>query len=525
MILCLNFCVQASSAINDNVEVWLERLDSSLALRPAYEKEHVRNINALKTLMLNSASLQTQYEICRQIYLAYQSFQADSALVYAEKGLAIAKRMKSESRTTLSKADIAYAYFFIGEFLDTYRILNGLRGNELPKNMKTEFYKTTYKLWSEITSISSKETQKEYFQRRNSCVDTLLILLPKNSGERWLLSAEIAEWKGKYKIALKYCLNATKDTTIDKHTLAKIYACASTCYFNLGDKDNSLISLIRSSIYDNESSTYELTALYITAQRINEFDSKRANNYLNQAISMLLAYNGKFRFMNIGGLMSQIYQDRINVIESRRKLLDTVVILALATIAMAGVAIYIIRRKNKRLSKARKQLEEKIELLDKTNTKLAESNNIKETYLGQVFYDNVEYMEKLKHVFNKIGRLLVVKKYDEIDEAISQKELDKERKGMYHNFDKTFLSLFPNFVDSYNALFAEEDRRFPDNESSLTNEMRIFALIRLGVKESERIALFLGYSVHTINTYKTRVKNRSLVPNDEFEDRIMEIKG
>ena len=58
---------------------------------------------------------------------------------------------------------------------------------------------------------------------------------------------------------------------------------------------------------------------------------------------------------------------------------------------------------------------------------------------------------------------------------------------------------------------------------ALSNEMRIFALIRLGITDSERIALFLNYSVNTINTYKTRVKNKSLVNNDEFEQRIMAI--
>ena len=88
---------------------------------------------------------------------------------------------------------------------------------------------------------------------------------------------------------------------------------------------------------------------------------------------------------------------------------------------------------------------------------------------------------------------------------------------------KTFLKLFPDFVERYNALFEEKDRKLPDNDQSLTSEMRIFALIRLGINDSERIAKFLDYSVHTVNTYKTRIKNRSTVDNEQFEHLIMEI--
>ena len=94
---------------------------------------------------------------------------------------------------------------------------------------------------------------------------------------------------------------------------------------------------------------------------------------------------------------------------------------------------------------------------------------------------------------------------------------------MYASFDETFLKLFPGFITSYNNLFPVEERTRGDHEKSLSSEMRIFALIRLGICEPERIAKFLNYSVHTINTYKTRVKNKSLVPNELFEPKIMEI--
>jgi DNA-binding CsgD family transcriptional regulator len=96
---------------------------------------------------------------------------------------------------------------------------------------------------------------------------------------------------------------------------------------------------------------------------------------------------------------------------------------------------------------------------------------------------------------------------------------------MYVSFDETFLKLFPTFISSYNNLFQPNDRTHSDTGKTLTAEMRIFALIRLGIFESERIAKFLNYSVNTINTYKTKVKNKSIIPNEQFEQKIMEIKS
>ena len=107
--------------------------------------------------------------------------------------------------------------------------------------------------------------------------------------------------------------------------------------------------------------------------------------------------------------------------------------------------------------------------------------------------------------------------------TVKQSTLNEERENMYAAFDDTFLNLFPNFVERYNELFDEKDRKVPTRERSLTSEMRIFALIRLGISDSERIARFLDYSVHTVNTYKTRIKNRSIVENDQFDRLIMEI--
>ena len=103
--------------------------------------------------------------------------------------------------------------------------------------------------------------------------------------------------------------------------------------------------------------------------------------------------------------------------------------------------------------------------------------------------------------------------------------LKKEREALYLSFDKIFLRLFPNFIPEFNAYFREEDKIIPKDKDSLNIELRIFALIRLGIHDHDQIARILEYSVNTIYTYKTRVKNRSVLPNEEFESKIMAIKA
>ena len=157
------------------------------------------------------------------------------------------------------------------------------------------------------------------------------------------------------------------------------------------------------------------------------------------------------------------------------------------------------------------------------NRLLKEDDKIKNASIGRTFYTNAEYIAKLEKLFLTIDRKLTARQYDDLRSMTKLSTLNAERENMYEAFDQTFLKLFPNFVERYNLLFEEKDRKLPPNDHSLTSEMRIFALIRLGITDSERIAKFLDYSVHTVNTYKTRIKNRSTAENEQFEKLIMEI--
>lgn len=164
-------------------------------------------------------------------------------------------------------------------------------------------------------------------------------------------------------------------------------------------------------------------------------------------------------------------------------------------------------------------------LLQQVNDHLMEANKIKEEYIGYYFNINSEYLVKIQAFKQAVENKLMTKKYDDIRYVVNSINLKKEREDLYISFDKVFLKLFPDFVTTFNSYFKEEDRIVLKEGQLLNTELRIFALIRMGIHDSEKIAKILDYSIHTIYNYKARIKSKSILPNDEFESKIMEVRA
>ena len=96
---------------------------------------------------------------------------------------------------------------------------------------------------------------------------------------------------------------------------------------------------------------------------------------------------------------------------------------------------------------------------------------------------------------------------------------------MFNTFDQVFIKIFPNFVEEVNKLFIKENQIWPKENEVLTTDLRIFALMRMGITDTETIAKILEYSEKTIYVYKMRIKAKALIHGDEFDQRVMAIKA
>jgi hypothetical protein len=186
-------------------------------------------------------------------------------------------------------------------------------------------------------------------------------------------------------------------------------------------------------------------------------------------------------------------------------------------------AIVIFRQVNK-LKVAQQIITEANKQLQIVNNKLIEADKIKEEYIGYFFNVNSDFFAKIERFKKSVDQKISDRKFEEIKFLVNNINLKQEKEEILKNFDKVFLKLFPDFVSEFNALFKKEDQiKLKDNEL-LSTDLRIFALIRMGIHDNEKIARILEYSVNTVYTYKTKIKNKSIVPNEEFEHRIMDIK-
>ena len=163
--------------------------------------------------------------------------------------------------------------------------------------------------------------------------------------------------------------------------------------------------------------------------------------------------------------------------------------------------------------------------LQTTNLDLSESNQIKEEYIARFVKLCSTYIDKLDAYRRMVNKKITAGEIKELQKITrSQEALDKELGELYANFDSAFLHIFPDFVSKFNILLAEDEQIILKRDELLNTELRIFALIRLGIVDSSQIAEFLRYSVNTIYNYRSKVKNKARGSRDDFEEEVKRIR-
>lgn len=519
-------CTQLHAApLPDEVGTWLEKLDQSLDKKSAYENIKHQRIAGLQTLLTTSSNIETKYDASMQLFEEYKSYQCDSALHYAHRCLHLATRLNVPAYIIASKCNVAFCQISSGTMFEAYKQLDSIHPADVTPDVKNLYYSVWAKFWRENADlVKGKPYYNDYNEKSNRYLDSLLLITQAQSADWWAYKGTILARQGKSKASIKAFNLALKDKNTNPHKKAMWMAELAWSYRSVGDDTNSLISFIKSAIYDNETSTREITALYLVAKTIYKMkETDRAEKYVRIALDNITSYNTRQRQIEIGEIIPIIERDRYATLSHERNWLLTTTILTITLIIWGVFGFVHIRRQNNKLRSAQTIIKGQLNQLSKANSQLQEANKIKTEYIGRSLYTNSEFIDRIAHIFRKIDKCIILKEYESLKQIVGQSSLNKERDNIYKVFDEAFLKLYPDYIEKYNLLFEEKDRKVPTLKNTLTSEMRIFALIRLGVNDSERIARFLDYSIHTVNTYKTRIKNRSIVENDTFEAKIMEI--
>jgi hypothetical protein len=343
----------------------------------------------------------------------------------------------------------------------------------------------------------------------------------------------------KYDEALKLLISYYPTIKNDLHTKAIIAYGISSAY--LGKKDRILEKqwLAVSAIFDIQSANKE----YISLRRLafllyEDGDVDRAYKYIRRSLEDALFCNARLRTYEISQMLPIIDKAYQNQTEARQKQLVTSLVSISILSLFLLIAILLVYRQMRKLSVARKELSianEQLnnlnhelsltnDQLNSTNATLVEANLIKEEYIGRYMDQCSLYIDKLDGYRRLLNKTAAAGKIQDLLTAIKSKQfIDDELEFFYTNFDSTFLQLFPTFVEEFNNLLVDnEDTQLKQGEL-LNTELRIFALIRLGIKDSVKISHFLRYSLSTIYNYRTKLRNKALGPRNEFEEKVMQI--
>ncbi len=500
----------------------LKELDEVLDRKEEYEQNKLQRIELLKSRLEGKTGAEL-YGIYHKIYLEYDLYNFDSAYMYMGKMRDIAIAAGDRGRELDCDINLAYCCVSAGLFFEANEILDDAERASLDEPSWVKIYSVYAKLYFDMArSIMTEPHFSEYNQRSIAYSEEIIRLCGGAENPDMLPHlANIYRCRQDYRAAADAITRYMESRQLNERSLTLCAGGLGEFSLMLGDTTNAIGYLCFTSIADTKAVTKETPGLSLLAGVVyKQGDVERAFKYAKIALDDANSYNARHRKMEVGNILPIIDASRYDLIERQKNIFLMNTILLSVLLLVAGVSGAVIIRQVRQLKKARRKIEAQNDELQQINTRLETANQVKEEYIGYLFKLNSAYMSEFEGLHKFVKRKLVAKQHEDLLRIMSRTDPKQERKTKLTAFDDIVLKLFPSFVRQFNSLFDEQNRFILEGNRMLTPEMRIFALIKLGVSDSEEIARILNYSVHTINTYKTKAKNRSLVANEEFEEAL-----
>ena len=544
-LLCFLLFFSCSSAFaGESLDSLLNVLDKTIKEADTYVQIKENKLHELKKKARKTPPFSVErYHLNNDIYLEYKAYSSDSALHYLNENMLLARQLNDKERELKIQLELSYLLSSIGMYMEAADILNLIDRQTLPSSLLGYYYTCYEHVYFEAGAAQPryKMFASRYAKLSHAYRDSMQVTLdPSSATYLWLRETQLRE-AGKYDEALEFSDRRLAEASFGTPQYALVAYQRFRLFESMGKKDEHLYYLVLSAISDVRSAIKEQSSLMVLAQELNsKGDLKRAYDYINFSWEISQFYKTRLRsWMNITPLsmINGNYQDIIK--QQNRELLIYITCVALLALLLVIALIYIYRQMkalsiakkglqevNERLFSLNEELEEVNCHLRSTNLELSESNLIKEAYIARffklcsVYVDRLQAYRKLVNKKLQRGQVAELLKMTHLSNDIVTVEVQE----LYANFDSAFLHLFPNFVESLNALLLPEEQIVLKPDELLNTELRIFALIRLGIKDSSQIAELLHYSVNTIYNYRSRVKTKARVSRDDFEDLVAKIR-
>jgi len=517
----------------------LDELDAIIENNNKFHKKKENEIKKIVELKKFTSNNALQFELYEKLFGEYRFYQSDSALSYARKCLNIANQLKDLNKINTAKLNLASSMGTLGMYKEATDVLRKIDIKSTPE-IKGTYYAVHSSIYLAMSDYAATSQEKDNYikltkQYRDSTYDSY-----DSESELFIIhnANKLFDTK-KYAQTISLLTNYFSKIKNDNPDKAVVAYIISQSYQRKKDFEQEKIWLIRSAISDLQLEKKEYNSLRSLAHIMyEEGDVNRAYKYMKRTLDDALFCNARLRTYEISKMMPIINEAYQKQNETNRKQLLMFLVSASILSLFLMVVLFLLFKQMKKLSKAKQEislansklialnneLNDFNERLNETNYTLKEANLVKEIYIGRYMDQCSIYISKLDKYRRQLNVMVTSGKMTELIKFIKSKEfIEEELKEFYTNFDKTFLLLFPNFIQDFESLLTDnEDIKLKQGEL-MNTELRIFALIRLGISDSVKIAEFLRYSLSTIYNYRTKLRNKSLGPRDEFENNVMRI--
>ncbi|WP_066627487.1 DUF6377 domain-containing protein [Labilibacter marinus] len=527
-----------SAYASSEIDSLLLRLEQTMNDREVFDLEKNNKIKQLKSLLEKKGNNKDQvYFINDQIIDEYLTYTLDSALHYLNSNIKISKALNSIGLIHQSNIKMADIMASTGRAFEAYDILMKINKLKLNNELLIEYYKALIKVFNEVSFYSTlSDNYLKYYSKVEAYTDSLVPYLNPESDD--YLAIQEKKYRDDRHLLECKKINTQRlsKTKIGNRHYSLITFERSLLYQLEENEEMRMKYLILSAISDIQSSVKDNASLTELALILNKRgDVDRAHEYIKFSFADATFFNSELRFKVISEILPVIKEAYELRNEKQRKKLRALLFIISALLILLLISIFFINRQlltlrqtqkelkkiNDQLNALNQDLAESNKKLNHINDQLSESNHVKEHYIGNFLSICSNYIDKMDRMNKIVNKKIANRKVEELfAETKSKKLIDQEVKEFYENFDDTFLHIFPNFVQELNALLLADEQIQLKSEERLNTELRVFALIKLGIIDSSTIAKLLRYSVNTIYNYRVKIKNKAKGDRDSFEQQV-----
>lgn len=540
-----------AESVEKEIPQLLATLDSILVQTGELASQKELKIAQLKKKLSNAANFEEEFWINKMLYDESFVFNADSAMKYVDRNIQIATELKKKDWQDEWLINRSFMFAATGLLKEAGEVLEKVDSTSLSDGLKLSYYYQRSYLYSHLGQYMGDQKQvnnKYYNEFENANKHMLALVRPKDPLYWWCVAScnELSPEDSLFSALENVVLSSHHNTRLDAMNAYGL----SNMYKRIGDKEKNMIYLIYSAMADLRVCNRDIASLQeLSSLLYDAGDIDRAYAYMNYCLKAALLYPNRVRIINISTELDKIYANyQQRDIRWRNSLQNYLYVVTFFSIILV-LALIDLYRQTKKLRKSRteldsanhslnqhvvelsqmhkqlalanQELQNLNELLRSANQKLQESNDVKEEYIGYVFSICSNYISKLDEYRKNINRKLKTGQFEEARQLTDNSSLTQnELKDFYANFDAIFLRVYPDFVADLNSLLRPEEQILLKDASELNTEVRIYALVRLGINDSVKIADFLHCSPQTVYNHRLRMRNKAIIPKDKFAEAV-----